>query len=237
MPLISEQDQDHIRRKFGALTHPVRLIAFTQELGCQYCGETRQLVEEVAALSDKIEAEVYNFITDKEVAEAYGVDKVPAIAIVGEKDHGVRYYGIPLGYEFSTLIEDIFMVSRGDSGLSPLTRKEVAKINVPIHIQVFVTPSCPYCPRAVYLAHQLAVESDHIRADMVEAMEFPHLAARYSVMSVPRTVINEAIHIEGLVPEPILVRELMKVLELPTPEEAEEAARKAAAEARAAYPY
>lgn len=61
------------------------------------------------------------------------------------------------------------------------------------------------------LAHQLAIESDLITADMVEATEFPHLANKYQVMGVPRTVINETIQIEGAVPEPRLMQEFAKV--------------------------
>ena len=62
------------------------------------------------------------------------------------------------------------------------------------------------------LAHRMAMESEWITADMVEAAEFPHLANKYQVYGVPRTVINETIHIEGAVPEPVLVNKLMQVL-------------------------
>jgi len=62
------------------------------------------------------------------------------------------------------------------------------------------------------LAHRLAIESEWITSDMVEATEFPHLANKYEVYGVPRTVINETIHVEGAVPEPMLVNELMKAL-------------------------
>jgi len=217
MPLISERDRKTIQEEFQALMEPVKLVMFTQELECQFCRETRQNVEELAGLSDKILAEVYNFATDKEAVEAYKIDKIPAIAIVragaSPKDYGIRYYGIPSGYEFSSLIEDIVMVSRGDSGLSQRTRQEVARIDKPVHIQVFVTPTCPYCPMAVRLAHQLALESDFITADMVEAIEFPHLANKYQVMGVPRTVINEDYHIEGAVPEPVLLERVLQAVE------------------------
>jgi len=99
------------------------------------------LVEEVAALSDKIDLEVYNFAIDKEKVEEYGVDKIPAIAILDERDYGVRYYGIPSGYEFSSLIEDIIDVSRREVDLLPATREALAGITEPLHFQVFVTPT------------------------------------------------------------------------------------------------
>ena len=142
MPLIGQKDADDLRQEFSEnLVDPVRLVMFTQELECQYCSETRQIVEEVAALSDKIEAEVYNFVIDKEKVEEYRVDKIPAIAVVGSQDYGVRFFGIPSGYEFTSLVEDIVTVSAGDSHLSAPTREAIAQITNPVHIQVFVTPT------------------------------------------------------------------------------------------------
>jgi glutaredoxin-like protein len=209
MALLKEEDRQQLIKEFEALKNPVKLLMFTQELECEYCRETRMIAEEIAGLSDSISLEVYNFVTDKEVAEQYDIDKIPAIAVLQDGDepidYGIRYYGIPSGYEFSSLIEDVMMVSQGESGLSEATKTQVAELTEPVHIQVFVTPTCPYCPRAVRLAHQLAVESDLIRSDMVEAIEFPHLSMKYQVQGVPRTVINETIHIEGAVPEPMLM--------------------------------
>ena len=214
MPLISERDQETLRAEFQKLQAPVRLVMFTLEMECQYCRETRQIVEELAALSDKIRAEVYDFAADQEPRETYGIDKIPAIAILrdGDKpqDYGIRYYGIPSGYEFGSLVDDILMVSSGESGLSSETKQALAGLRGPIHIQVFVTPTCPYCPMAVRLAHQMALESDRIRSDMVEAIEFPHLANQYQVMGVPRIVINEVHHIEGAVPERVLVEQVLQ---------------------------
>jgi glutaredoxin-like protein len=209
MPLLKEEDRQSLIKEFEALQNPVKLVMFTQELECQYCRETRMIAEEVAELSDMISLEVYNFVTDKEVAEQYDIDKIPAIAVLrgGDepKDYGIRFYGIPSGYEFSSLIEDVMMVSQGESGLSEKTKAQVAELTQPVHFQVFVTPTCPYCPRAVRLAHQLALESELIKGDMVEAIEFPHLSMKYQVQGVPRTVINETVHIEGAVPEPMLM--------------------------------
>lgn len=216
MSLLREEDRQQLVKEFEALQNPVKLIMFTQELECQYCRETRMIAEEVAGLSDAISLEINDFITDKGVAEGYGIDKIPAIVVMrgGDKpkDYGIRYYGIPSGYEFSSLIEDIMMVSRGESGLSEATKAQVATLTKPIHLQVFVTPTCPYCPRAVHLAHQLALESDLIRADMVEAIEFPHLTTKYQVQGVPRTVINDSVHIEGAVPEPMLMGKLQETV-------------------------
>jgi glutaredoxin-like protein len=147
MPLISKKDAEALREEFAAqLVSPVKLVMFTQASECQFCAETRQIVEEVAALSDKIEPVVYDYVADKATAETYGIDKIPAIALVGvqdgtEQDYGIRFYGIPSGYEFATIIEDIVAVSRGESGVKPATQKALAGLTQPVHIQVFVTPT------------------------------------------------------------------------------------------------
>jgi len=218
MPLISEKDAEFLRKEFETeLVNPVKMIMFTQTIECQFCAETRQIVEEIAALSDKVTAHIYNFVTDKATADLYDIDKIPAVAIVRdengeERDYGIRFFGIPSGYEFTSIIEDIMDVSRGESGLQPKTKEALAGITDPVHLQVFVTPTCPYCPQAVRLAHKLAIESDLIKADMVEAIEFPHLSNKYHVHGVPRTVINESVHQEGAVPEPLLMAKLLEAV-------------------------
>jgi glutaredoxin-like protein len=211
--MINENTAKKGREYLSALSGKVTLVVFTQEDECMYCEHNRELAQDVAALSDLITLEVYDFMKEKDIADKYGIDKIPAIAVVSEnEDHGMRFYGIPSGYEFTSLLEAIRIVSTQDHGLSPETVKKLEEIDRDVHIQVFVTPTCPYCPRSVVLAHKLALASDHIRADMVEAMEFPHLANKYSVMGVPRSVFNEKDFIEGAVPEPHYVDKIMEIV-------------------------
>lgn len=139
--IIPEKDRRPIAERLKTLERPVTLINFTQELECEFCRETRQLIEEVAGLSDKLTAEVYNFITDRPKAEEFNIDKIPATVIMGERDHGIRFYGIPSGYEFSTLLEDIISVSKGDSRLTPGNKQKLQAAHEPLHLQVFVTPT------------------------------------------------------------------------------------------------
>jgi len=141
MVFLNEGVRAEIVQRFQSLEHPVKIVNFTQTFECQFCSETRALLGEVAALSDKITLEVHNFQIDKEKAQTYGVDKIPGTVIVGERDHGIRFYGIPSGYEFSTLIESIVMVSQRDSGLAPETRQRLAALDRPVHLEVFVTPT------------------------------------------------------------------------------------------------
>jgi glutaredoxin-like protein len=213
MPLLDKKIAEQVKQELADLAGPVRLVMFTQEFECDYCAETRQLVEEVAALSDQLTAEIYNLVTDKEKAEELGIDKIPAIAVIGAEDHGVRFYGIPSGYEFVSLLQALRLVAAGEPELSEEGVQALAEVTEPVHIQVFITPTCPYCSEAVILAHQMAVASPMVRADMVEAMEFPQLAIKYQVMGVPRTVINETVHIEGAAPEPMVLEKLREALE------------------------
>ncbi len=149
MPLFDDRVQKQVRTALKDLTGSVRLVMFTQgdggALECAFCGETRQLVEEIAGFSDKISVEVRDFQGDAELARQYGIDKIPAIVLESggptPKDHGIRFYGIPSGYEFSSFIEDVKMVSRGDAGLGAATRDAIGKLTRPVHLQVFVTPT------------------------------------------------------------------------------------------------
>ncbi len=212
MALLNPEITEHVKKDLADLTGPVRLVMFTQEVACEYCAEARQLVEEIAALSDQVTAEVYNFVTDREQVNQFGVDKVPAIAVVGAQDYGVRFYGLPSGYEFVSLLEAIKTVAAGQPQLEATTLDFLRGLTKPVHIQVFVTPTCPYCQSSVILAHRMAVAGSQVRADMVEAMEFPQLALKYQVMGVPRTVINETMHIEGAAPEALVLERLQAAL-------------------------
>ena len=141
MTLLRDKDREEVCKQLEGLANPVRLVMFTQTIECEFCEETRELVEQVASLADKVDAVTYNFITDGDKTEEYGVDKIPAIAVVGERDYGVRLYGIPAGYEFAALIEAIKTVSSGESGLSEATKTALAEIDEPVHLEVFVTPT------------------------------------------------------------------------------------------------
>jgi alkyl hydroperoxide reductase subunit AhpF len=141
MPILNERDRREVQAQLTALTGLVRLVNFTQELACQYCRETEQLLREVKELSDKISLEGYNFQLDKEKVAQYHVDKIPATVVEGSKDYGIRFYGIPLGYEFVPFLEAIKDVSRGSTGLTPETQAALAGVHEPVHLQVFTTPT------------------------------------------------------------------------------------------------
>jgi len=208
--LLKDEVQNEVKERFKKLTSPVRLVNFTQKLECHHCEDTRRLIEEIASFSPEISAKVYDFVINKEKVQQYKIDKIPAIVVEAEKDYGIRFFGIPGGYEFNSLISSIMDVSRGTADISPESKDKIAEINKPIHIQVFVTLTCPYCPAAVQMAHKLALESEYITSDMIESAEFPHLTNKYQVMGVPKVVINEKFGFEGALPESSFIDEVMK---------------------------
>jgi len=141
MGLIGDEEAVEIRERLSGMVNPVQLIHFTQELNLEYGREARQLIEELGGMSDKLSVRTFNFPLDKDRVAEYGIDKVPATVIRNEKDHGIRFYGIPAGYEFSTILETILALSQGDSGLKPESKEKLAGVTKPLHLEVFVTPT------------------------------------------------------------------------------------------------
>ncbi len=221
MPMISPEDQQTLHKLFEGLEGDVTITNFTERESlliipgqeCDYCKETRELLEEVTALSEKLHLETKDVVRDKQEADNLGVTRIPAFVLQGRAKGSVRYFGIPAGYEFSTLIEDLIDVSKGTTNLSDTTREALATVDQDVHIQVFVTPTCPYCPRAARLAHKLAIENEHITADVVEVSEFIDMAQRYRVQGVPKTVVNERIEMVGAVPESRFMQQVFEALD------------------------
>ena len=141
MALLNDSVRTEVQKRLKELVNPVKIVNFTQKVECQFCAETRRLMEEIADLSAKLSFEVYDFVADKDLARKYRIDKIPATVIVGDKDYGVRFFGIPSGYEFGSVIESIVMVSKRESGLGAATKKKLATLTKPLHLEVFVTPT------------------------------------------------------------------------------------------------
>jgi len=197
------------------MVHPVRLLFFTQTLGCDTCLQTRQILNELPALSSNITIEEVNFILEPEKAKQYDIDRVPAVAVVGqdamgqERDSHIRFLGTPAGYEFMSLIQAVLLVGGRPSMLSEESLKLIAGVNAPTKVHVFTTPTCPHCPRAVALAHEMAFANPNITAFAVEATEFPDLARKYSVTGVPKTVVNDSVEILGALPPDAFVSQAL----------------------------
>jgi glutaredoxin-like protein len=213
--MLRDADISEVRERLKGMKEPVSVFFFTQQLAgmCRTCYETEQLLKEVSPLSDKLSLEMRNFVTDVEDVRRFGIERIPAICPVGEKDHGIRLYGIPSGYEFMTLLETFLCLSTRESGVSEAALTALKTLTKPAHLQVFVTPTCPYCPGAAITAVQLAMASDLISCAIVEISEYPHLAQKYEVMGVPKVVINETHGFEGALPENSFLEQILQAVQ------------------------
>ena len=210
MSLIPDDKKELLKADFKEkLVDPIKIVMFTQEVECQYCSQTRTLVQELAPLNEKINVQILDFVKDEALAKEYGIDKIPAIAIIGKKDYGVRIYGIPYGYELQTLIEAIITVSKGTTDLSDNTKSILKEVRSPVHIKVFVSLTCPHCPAAAAVAHKLAVESPFVKADVIDSGEFPDLAMKYNVVGVPKIIINEKVEFTGAFNEDLFAEHVL----------------------------
>ncbi len=216
--LITEQIASQVNDIFTELSGTVEIVFFSKQENCEYCGEIEQLITEVAELNEKIETRILDIEMDSSEAEKFDVLEAPTLVILardGEEviDFGVRLLGAPAGHEFTSLIHDILMVSNQKTDLSDVTREFLGGLDKPLLLQVFVTPTCPYCPQAVLLAHKMAMESEWVQAEMVESTEFYDLANKYQVSGVPQTTINSgAGRVVGAVPEQVLVEQIQQAM-------------------------
>lgn len=216
--ILNDDVIEQVKEAFQAMENDVQILFFEGE-DCEYCDDTQHLVQELADLTEMIDLDIYHMDENQEIASQFNVDKAPGLVIAskngaGPVDHGIRYAGIPAGHEFSSLIQDLLMVSTGNAELSQDTMDFLDNLDEPVHLQVFVTTSCPYCPRAVVLAHRLAFASEKVQAEMIESSEFMELSRKYNVSGVPDTSINHgAGRVVGAVPEDNMIAEIKKALD------------------------
>lgn len=138
--MFTSEDEIEIQKRLEEAENNVKLILFTQSLNCESCPQTEVLLRELAALSDKLTLEILNPHVDREKAEQYKITRTPALILEGERDYGIRFFGMPGGYEFASLLEDIIAVGKRSSGLSEASREKVQAVTEPLNIKVFVTP-------------------------------------------------------------------------------------------------
>ncbi len=202
MALFDEKVRKQLTEVLSQMKDEVKIVFFSQEIECITCRDARSFVEEISSLNGKIKLEKHNLLADKDKAELYNVDKVPAIVILNKdgEDTGIRFYGIPGGYEISSFLSALLVVSGRKEAIPQSISDRIAKIDKDINIQVFVTLGCPYCPNAVEIAHRIALENTKVRAAMIESNSFTDLAVKYHVTSVPKIVINDSYELVGTQP-------------------------------------
>jgi len=210
MKSLTPNDLKWLEQTLAKLQDDVTIVYFTEEVNCRHCQLERDLLTGLAGLSHKLHLNVYNFTADRDLADRYEIDKVPGFLLVGKKNYGVKYYGMPSDFEFRMLMEDIVRVSTGRSGLSSATVRVLHDLKMPIHLEVLTLQACRLSVAAVQIAHQLAMESDLITADLVNVDDFPEMAKRYSILASPTVVINGRYHFYGALRETNVVKQVLK---------------------------
>ncbi len=211
--MIDESVKQQVIQRFEDMKEPVTIRVFSTKDHCLLCNEMLDLVQTVEELSSKITIEHCECQENDPIAKKYDITKHPALVIEGDEDYGIKIFGVPAGKEFTTLIEAIMMVSSRDTVLSPEVKDLLKKIDKPVNLKVFVTLQCPYCPAMVIRAFKLALVSDMITAEMIEASQFQELSAEFDIFGVPNTVINNGKgSVEGLVTEDVLVKQILEAI-------------------------
>ncbi len=214
---MSVDVDDNIKRQvkeiFQHMENEVIAKLFVDKDKCLTCAQTKEILELLVELAPegKLKLILFNKEDNPPEIDKYGVKRFPTILLHGDEDYNVIFTGIPSGYEFGSLVEDILDISARKVTLKPENLEKVKKIDKPIHIKVFVTPTCPYCPAAVRMAHKLAMANPNIIGEAIEATEFPLLSQKYFVMGVPKTVINEGkVQFEGAYPEDGFIEKVLE---------------------------
>jgi len=130
-----------LQRRLAALSSPVKLVFFTQTFGCDTCLPARQVADRIAALSERVTIEEHNLVLDRDEVAEYGVEWAPALAVVGAEDTGMRYYGVPEGYEIESLVDAIEIAAGGGPTLTDDSLDALDTLERNVHLRVFVTPT------------------------------------------------------------------------------------------------
>lgn len=207
MALFDEKTKEQLKQVLSSMINPINIHYWTQDIECPTCQVTHQFLDEIKQISSKINLFVHDFVKEKDLAQKQNIDKIPAIVITDSQDtnFNIRFFGIPAGYEINSFISSCLEVSGTKEKLPDELLKRIKGINKKIHIQVFVTLTCPYCPSAVATAHRLALENPNITADMIESSTFTPLSIKYNVSSVPKTVINDKYEFVGAQPLTVIL--------------------------------
>jgi len=202
-------DKEVVENKFKALMTDVRIVLFTRETYCPYCNETGRLLKRLAAINHKIRFDSYNFAIDEEKEKEYHVFDVPALAIIGKKDYGIRYYGYPHGNELNDFIDDIIYISKGESTLKLEAAMKLDQFTKPTQLKIFISRNCLFSLPVARLAIKLAISSDAIHTNIIQTNEFLELAEKYNVRGTPMTVVNDEESFYGALEEEKYINQIL----------------------------
>ena len=210
MALIDEETKNYLRDFFKDLGGEVKIYFFSNDQ-CKFCNEIREILNTFVETSNKIK------VFENKEEERFKINEKPCIVLIGKEDYNIRYYGLPSGYEFRALIDTIMDISHGNNDLPPSLAKKLLEIDKEVRIRVFVTPTCPHCPRAVRSANKYAMINKNIIAEGIEAIEFEELSKKYNVMAVPKIVISindkDMLEFEGAYPDAMFIDKILEAVE------------------------
>ena len=211
--LLNDQIASQIKDVLSGMVHPISIILFTKEGSCDTCLETKQLLSEVSALTDKIRFIEKDIEKDLSDVNAFDIKRVPSFVLLDDKGtyQGVKFNGIPAGHEINSFISALLEMSGTGIQFNEQIKEQIQKIDKPVDIKVFVTLSCPHCPGAVQNAHRLVMLNPLIKAEMVEAQTFQDMSMKYQVSGVPKIVINDTFELLGNQPIEAFLQQINKI--------------------------
>jgi glutaredoxin-like protein len=202
-------DLRNVESKFKALGNDVKLMFFTQETDCAHCNLAKRVFERIASITPKVAFDVYDVNKNQEKLHEFGIFALPALAIVGEKDYGVRYYGYPRGIEIDGFLDDVVYISRGESDLPGGVVERLRRVGSTTNLKVFFSPEYHYSLTVARLGMRLAVANENISSDIIDAIAYLEVAERYGVRGIPTTVVNEGESFQGALDEADYVEEIV----------------------------
>ena len=213
MTMLNKDLQTQLKEVFTQLTNDVTIALFTDKGSCESCSETKDFMEELEPLSEKLHLVQYDLEDNSDLADKYNVKMVPSIVLL---DHnlnyeGIKFNGIPAGHEINSFIPALLEVSGTVSELPEDLTAEIKAIDKPVNIKVFVTLACPHCSGAVQKAHKLALMNKNVDAEMIEAQTFGEISSKFNVSGVPKIVINDEYELVGNQPIQAFLEEMKKI--------------------------
>lgn len=213
MTMLNNDLQKQLKEVFTQLTNDVTIALFTDKGSCESCSETKDFMEELEPLSEKLHLVQYDLDDNSDLAEKYNVKMVPSIVLLDQNLNyeGVKFNGIPAGHEINSFIPALLEVSGTVSELPEDLTAEIEAIDKPVNIKVFVTLACPHCSGAVQKAHKLALMNKNVDAEMIEAQTFGEISSKFNVSGVPKIVINDEYELVGNQPIQAFLEEMKKI--------------------------
>jgi len=190
--MFSLKEKKQLKELFEKIENPVQILYFFKEVECDTCIKNNEFVEEISKLSKKIFLKKIECTTKNKISNHFKIEMVPAIILTNKQkiDFGIRYYGLPGGYEINSFVNSILEVAGIKDSLPKNILERIAKVDQKIKIKIFVNLTCPYSPGAVTTAHRLALENNNIYAEMIDITTFPQLIKDFEITTTPKILIN-----------------------------------------------